>query len=71
VPLVNKSVAVQVPVWRTLRLRAEQSGVPLRDFLSFIVLRSNPVPDEDGPDRRMLAQIVQDNRRACATAARP
>lgn len=67
--MLSKSFKVRADVWKHLRLNAEQSGVPLRDYLAFLIARSSPVPEGPTPDRRELEAMVAVNRLAGATAA--
>jgi len=66
--LVHKSIDVRPEVWRRLRINAELSGVPVRDYLSFLVERSKPVEDRGG-DRACLQEVAAKNQRATAEEA--
>ena len=64
--LVHKSFEVQQSVWKKLRINAEESGVPIRDFLAFVIAHSSPVAGGDSPERRELDLMVATNRLAAA-----
>jgi macrodomain Ter protein organizer (MatP/YcbG family) len=66
--LVHKSVDVRLEVWRKLRLNAELSGVPLRDYLSYLIERSRPVLEGDAEAMAALRQTSQANVAALADA---
>ena len=63
-PLVTKSVAVHGDVWRQLRVNAELSGVAVRDYLTFLILKSNPVQGTDSETRQQLSVISEANKQA-------
>lgn len=62
--LVHKSLDIRPEVWRQLRINAELSGVPLRDYLSYLIESSRPVSESDGDSQAMLARVVEENRQA-------
>ena len=70
-PMVHKSFDVQPAIWRTLRLNAEQSGAPIRDFLAFLIARSTPIPAGNCPERQELEGVVEANRKAAASMSSP
>ena len=70
-PLVIKSVGVQRKVWDQLRINAELSGVPLRDFITYLILNSRPIPEEDRVARGELSTIGRSNREARQTHISP
>lgn len=68
--LVHKSVNVRPEVWRILRVNSAMSGtdgVPVRDYLTWLIEQSQPVR-ADQPDRmKHLDEVVETNRQARAT----
>lgn len=62
--LIHKSVYVRQEVWRKLRLNSELSGVPLRDYLTYLIERSVPASSCDPEARRELDHIAELNRAA-------
>jgi hypothetical protein len=62
-PLVHVCTDQQPQVWRTLNVHAKLSGVPLRDYLTFLIVNSRPVRDGDN-DRAILLDVVRSNRQA-------
>jgi hypothetical protein len=67
--LVHKSVDVRPEVWRKLRVNAELSGVPLRDFLAYLIEQSHPIAEEDAERRVELQRVVAANQRAVRASA--
>lgn len=67
--LVHKSVHVRREVWQKLRLHSEMSGVPLRDFLTYLIEASKPVTSDQGPDRDALERVAELNRKALGKPA--
>ena len=62
--LVIKSVGVQRKVWEQLRINAELSGVTVRDFLSYLIVNSRPVQDDNPQEREQLLAIGRANKQA-------
>lgn len=62
--LTHKSINVREEVWRQLRINAELTGVPVRDFLSYLILKSQPVPEEDRDAREELSLVAKANEEA-------
>ena len=62
--LIHKSVHVRREVWQKLRLHSEMSGVPLRDFLTYLIEVSKPVSSDQGPERDALERVAEQNRNA-------
>jgi len=50
--LTHKSINIREEVWRQLRINAELTGVPVRDYLTFIILNSKPVDEQDEKAQR-------------------
>jgi len=67
--LVHKSIAVRAEIWRKLRLNAELSGVPLRDYLTWLVEQSGPVSESDASARAQLSRTTSLNE--CARLSPP
>ena len=63
-PLVHKSLSVRPEVWRKLRLDAELSGAPLRDFFTYLVERAAPVSAADREAVSQLQSITKSNAAA-------
>lgn len=63
-PLVHVCTDQQPHVWRRLGANAKLSGVPLRDFLTYLIVNSAPVPDGDQDARATLLAVVRSNREA-------
>jgi hypothetical protein len=58
--LVHKSLSIHPQIWRKLRIHAELSDVPLRDFLAYLIDRSSPIGVQtSSEDRLRLQQIVE------------
>jgi len=64
---VHKSVDVRSDVWRKLRINAEMSEVPVRDFLAYLIERSEPVTDDDLEANAILGRVAKANREAQQT----
>jgi len=62
--LVNKSIAIRPEVWRKLRINAELTGVSVRDYLTWIIERSQLVPSTDSISRAELRSVEEANRLA-------
>jgi macrodomain Ter protein organizer (MatP/YcbG family) len=62
--LVHKSVDVRQEVWQRLRVNAAESGVSLRDYLTFLIERSEPVDGDDLDTRASLDQAIDANDQA-------
>lgn len=62
--LVHKSVNVRPEVWRQLRINAERSGVPIRDFLAFVVENSEPILSAEDPRSITLRKSMELNKSA-------
>ena len=60
--LVHKSVEILPEAWKKLKIHSELSGVSLRDYLTFLIQRSEPVLDGDSDERAILRSIVQSNK---------
>lgn len=67
--LVHKSISIRPEVWKRLRINAELSNVSVRDYLSFLIEQSEPVPEKDTTARGVLDQAAENNRRARNHAA--
>ena len=63
--LVHKSLSIHPDIWKKLRVNAELSGVPSRDFLALLIDRSTPV-EVAGNDRLHLQRISELQRAARA-----
>ena len=68
---VHKSVDVRSEVWRKLRVNAELSAVPVRDFLAYLIERSEAVKSEDEGVVLMLSKISAANRAAAGSPVCP
>jgi len=62
--LVHKSVEIRPEVWRKLRINAELSGVPVRDFITYLIEQSQPIPENDQHLYPLLLNAKEANRRA-------
>lgn len=63
-PLAHKSIDVRPEVWRRLRVNAELSGVPVRDYLTYLIERADPVPEKDGAAQESLRRVMAANSSA-------
>jgi len=62
--LVHKSVEIRPEVWRKLRVNAELSGVPVRDFITYLIEQSQPIHETDQALRPLLLNAKESNRQA-------
>jgi hypothetical protein len=62
--LVHKSINIREEVWRQLRINAELTGVPVRDFLTYLIVTSQPVQEDDAKAREQLAAVARANEAA-------
>lgn len=63
-PLIHKSVDVLPATWKKLRINAELTGVPLRDYLTYLIQQSEPIEDSDTKNRGVLDEIHLAHREA-------
>lgn len=59
--LVHKSVYIRPEVWRRLKVNACLSGVPVRDYLTYLIVHSEPVTEENAVGRAGLQHEVRAN----------
>lgn len=62
-PLIHKSVCVREEVWRRLRINSELSGVAVRDYLTYVILTSQPVVTGDPEAKQQMEAVVRENQR--------
>jgi len=62
--LVHKSVDIRQDVWRRLRVNAAESGVSLRDYLTFVIESSEPISSDDPQTRASLQRSIDANQKA-------
>jgi hypothetical protein len=62
--LTHKSINIREEVWRQLRINAELTGVPVRDFLTYLIVNSQPVPEDDRTAREQLGTVARANEDA-------
>lgn len=62
--LVQKSVRIPPSTWKHLRLNAELSGVALRDYLTYLIDKSEPIDHADEAVLQRMSVIVATNRAA-------
>lgn len=63
-PFVHKSIGIRPEVWKRLRIHAELSDTSLRDYLSYLIERSEPVDLKDTEGLSVLQQVSVKNRQA-------
>lgn len=62
--LTHKSINIREEVWRQLRINAELTGVPVRDFLTYLIVNSHPISGSDHAAREQLAAVGKSNEEA-------
>ena len=62
--LTHKSINIREEVWRQLRINAELTGVPVRDFLTYLIVNSQPISEGDHVAREQLAAVGKSNEEA-------
>jgi hypothetical protein len=65
--LVHKTIDVRPEVWKKLRINAELSDVPVRDFLTYLVEKSQPIGPGDAQELEQLNRVKEANRLARST----
>ena len=60
--VVRKTLDIRRDLWRRVRVNSEASGVHLRDYVSYLFEKSQPVMESDLEARRELEQMVKSNR---------
>ncbi|MFN3166134.1 MAG: hypothetical protein ACE37H_03615 [Phycisphaeraceae bacterium] len=53
--LVHKSVYIEPEVWRRLKVNAELSDLPLRDYLRMLILTGQPTGNNEDADLQKAA----------------
>lgn len=62
--LAHKTIDIRPELWRRARINAELSGVPLRDYLSYLLVSCEPVVEADDERRAILEEQTRLNREA-------
>ena len=62
--LVHVCTDILPEVWRVLGSNAKLSGISLRDYLTFLILRSSPISVEDDGASDLLRSIIHINKEA-------
>jgi hypothetical protein len=68
--LAHKTIDVRPELWRQARINAELSGVPLRDYISYLLTVCEPVGKDETARRAILDDQVRLNREARQAAGR-
>ncbi len=66
--LAHKTIDIRPELWRQARINAELSGVPLRDYISYLLTTSQPIQEGDSEQRAILDAQVRLNREARQSA---
>ena len=61
--LAHMTIDIRPELWRRARINAELSGVPLRDYISYLLITSKPI-EEDPDQRAALNEQVRLNQEA-------